>query len=220
VVPSGESRIETLRSGEEKIRHIFEESSANLLAACNEEYLSRMGEAIQLLTQTFHRGGKLLVFGNGGSAADAQHICGELAGRFNFDRPGLPAIALACNPALLTAWANDKSFETIFERQVQTLGKPGDVVWAISTSGNSMNVVLGCECARRNGLTVIGLTGPGGGKLAAHCDILMAAIAGETPRIQEVHLVTYHAICAAVEQKMFGGAKAAEPEPGTRSVPA
>jgi D-sedoheptulose 7-phosphate isomerase len=219
-VPSGESRIETLRSGEEKIRQIFEESSANLLAACNEEYIFRMGEAIQLLTQTFQRGGKLLVFGNGGSAADAQHICGELAGRFNLDRPGLPAIALTCNPALLTAWANDKSFETIFTRQIQALGKPGDVAWAISTSGNSPNVVLGCDCARRNGLKTIGLTGPGGGKTAPHCDILLAATGGTTPRIQEVHLVTYHAICAAVEENIFGGAKAAEPEPGTRAVPA
>jgi D-sedoheptulose 7-phosphate isomerase len=104
----------------------------------------------------------------------------------------------------VTAWSNDHSFETIFERQIQALGRPGDVAWAISTSGNSTNIVLGCECARRNGLTTIGLTGAGGGKLGPHCDILMAASTKETPRIQEVHLVTYHAICAGVEANLFG----------------
>ena len=157
-----------------------------------------------MLTKTFRDGGKLLVFGNGGSAADAQHICGELVGRFNMERPGLPAIALAGNPALVTAWANDHTFETVFERQIQALGKPGDAAWAISTSGNSPNVVLGCERARRAGLKTIGLTGAGGGKLAGCCDVLLAAPVQGTPRIQEVHLVTYHAICAGVEANLFG----------------
>ncbi len=187
------------------IRQIFEETSANLLAACNEDYIARIEEAIQLLTRTFQNGGKLLVFGNGGSAADAQHICGELVGRFNIDRPGLPAIALGCNPALVTAWGNDHSFETIFERQIHALGKPGDTAWAISTSGNSPNVVLGCESARRAGLKIIGMTGAGGGKLAAYCDILLAVPVQGTPRIQEVHLVTYHVICAGVESNLYGG---------------
>ena len=189
------------------IRRIFEQSAANLLQACDDAYQARVEEAIELLVTTFRNGGKLLVFGNGGSAADAMHIAGELAGRFYVDRPGLPAIALGCNPALVTAWSNDHSFETIFERQIQALGRPGDVAWAISTSGNSRNVVLGCECARRNGLTTIGLTGAGGGKLGPHCDILMAASTKETPRIQEVHLVTYHAICAGVEANLFGPPK-------------
>lgn len=187
------------------IRQIFEETAANLLAACSEDYIARIEEAIELLTRTFQSGGKLLVFGNGGSAADAQHICGELVGRFNINRPGLPAIALGCNPALVTAWGNDHSFETVFERQIQALGKPGDTAWAISTSGNSKNVLLGCESARRVGLKTIGLTGTGGGKLAACCDILLAVPAQGTPRIQEVHLVTYHAICAGVEANLFGG---------------
>jgi D-sedoheptulose 7-phosphate isomerase len=186
------------------IRRVFEQSAANLLHACDDAYEARVEEAIELLINTFRNGGKLLVFGNGGSAADAMHIAGELAGRFYLDRPGLPAIALGCNPALVTAWGNDHSFETIFERQIQALGKPGDVAWGISTSGNSPNVVLGCESARRNGLKTIGLTGAGGGTLARHSDILLAVPATGTPRIQEVHLVTYHVICAGVEADLFG----------------
>jgi D-sedoheptulose 7-phosphate isomerase len=154
--------------------------------------------------KTFRGGGKLLIFGNGGSAADAMHIAGELAGRFNMNRPGLPAVALGCNMALATAWSNDHTFETIFAREIEALGKPGDAAWGISTSGNSPNVVLGCERARRNGLKTIGLTGAGGGELGTHCDILLAPEVGETPRIQEVHLVTYHAICAGVEDSLFG----------------
>jgi D-sedoheptulose 7-phosphate isomerase len=188
----------------EGIRQILEESAANLQAACADDYVARIVEAIDLLTGTFKSGGKLLVFGNGGSAADAQHIAGELAGRFNLERPGLPAIALGCNPALVTAWSNDHSFEMAFEREIQALGRPGDVAWVISTSGNSPNVILGCECAQKSGLKTIGLTGPGGGKLARHCDVLLRAPGMTTPRIQEVHLATYHAICARVEANMFG----------------
>src|SRR2546429_782503 len=120
-----------------QISSVFQEISGNFKALSESGYAAGIARANALLIEAFRSGGKLLVFGNGGSAADAQHICGELVGRFNIDRPGLPAIALGCNPALVTAWGNDHSFETIFERQIQAFGKPGDVAWAISTSGNS-----------------------------------------------------------------------------------
>jgi D-sedoheptulose 7-phosphate isomerase len=191
-------------STERESRAAFEAAAGNLLAACHGDYLKRIGEATAALVSAFGNGKKLLVYGNGGSASDAQHICGELVGRFLKERRGLPALALSANQSVLTAWGNDYSFETVFERQVQALGHPGDVAWGISTSGNSLNVIRGHRIAREMGLTTIGLTGLGGGQLAPWCDILLAAPVRETPRIQEVHLVTYHAICAAVEERLFG----------------
>jgi D-sedoheptulose 7-phosphate isomerase len=184
---------------------IFYQSSETIRAAGSDpSYLSAMDGVIAAIVEAFKSGHKLLVFGNGGSAADAQHICAELVGRFVAERPGLPAIALTTDPSFLTAWSNDYSFDTVFARQIQALGEPGDIAWGISTSGNSCNVVAGLQAARKAGLTTIGLTGRGGGKAAEYCDHLLAAPSCETARIQEVHLVTYHAICGAVEQAMFG----------------
>ncbi len=188
------------------IKSIFDRAAATLLAAGTSSYLATIEASALAIVKAFHSGRKLLVFGNGGSSADAQHICAELVGRFAFERPGLPAVALSDNQALLTAWSNDHSFDTVFQRQIQSLGKSGDVAWGISTSGNSRNVVLGLRAAREAGLTTIGLTGRGGGEAAACCDHLLAVPSAETARIQEVHLVTYHAICAAVETAMFGPA--------------
>jgi D-sedoheptulose 7-phosphate isomerase len=128
-----------------------------------------------------------LVFGNGGSSADAQHICGELVGRFMCERRALPAIALSANQAVITAWSNDCSFETVFSRQIEALGRPGDVAWGISTSGNSPNVIEALRVARQSGLSTIGLTGQSGGRMAQWCDVLMAVPLTETPRVQEVH---------------------------------
>ena len=187
-----------------EVRSMFEDAAANLLRSCTGDYLARLGEAVAVLCEAFQSGKKLLVYGNGGSASDAQHICGELVGRFLKERRGLPAIALSSNQSVLTAWGNDYSFETIFERQVQALGSPGDVAWGISTSGNSENVIRGHRMARELGIATIGMTGEGGGRLAPLCDVLLAAPVRETPRIQEVHLVTYHAICASVEERLFG----------------
>lgn len=146
----------------------------------------------------------LLAFGNGGSSADAQHLCAELVGRFVRERRALPAIALTTNQALLTAWSNDYQFDDVFARQIEAFGRPGDVAFGISTSGNSPNVVNALKRARSLGLRTIGLTGAGGGAVAPHCDVLMAVPLTETPRIQEVHLVTYHALCAALEDRLFG----------------
>jgi D-sedoheptulose 7-phosphate isomerase len=156
-----------------------------------------------MLVAAFLSGQKLLVFGNGGSSADAHHICAELVGRFARERRGLPAMALSSDPSILTSLGNDYGFAAIFERQVEAHGKPGDVAWGISTSGNSPNVVRAMKAAKGLGLKTIGLTGAGGGEMAQFCDVLMATPLKETPRIQEIHVLTYHAICEAVEAKVF-----------------
>ena len=166
-------------------------------------YAASVGAAIELLHETFAGGGKLLAFGNGGSAADAQHLCAELVGRFRLERRPLPALALTTNQALLTAWSNDHHFDDVFARQVEGLGRHGDVALGISTSGNSPNVLNALRRARELGLRTVGLTGAGGGAMGELCDVLMAVPLTETPRIQEVHLVTYHAICGALEARLF-----------------
>jgi D-sedoheptulose 7-phosphate isomerase len=187
------------------LSEVFGQSAETIRAAGSDSsYLSAIEAVTQVIVKAFQSGHKLLVFGNGGSSADAQHICAELVGRFLAERPGLPAIALTADQAFLTAWSNDQTFDTVFARQIQALGRPGDVAWGISTSGNSCNIVAGLQAAREAGLTTIGLTGQGGGKTAAHCDHLLAAPSLETARVQEVHQVTYHAICGAVEAALFG----------------
>lgn len=144
----------------------------------------------------------LLVCGNGGSAADAQHIVGEMVGRFLKERRALKAICLSSNPAVLTAWSNDYSYETVFSRQVEAYGEEGGVLLGLSTSGNSGNVVKALEAARKLGMATIGLTGEGGGKMAALCDHLLAVPSRSTPAIQQVHLALYHCYCAAVEERL------------------
>jgi len=141
----------------------------------------------------------ILVCGNGGSAADAQHIAGELAGRFLLERPAIDVRALSADTALLTALGNDYGYETVFARQVQAHGRPGGVLLAISTSGRSRNVLAAAEAARQQGMTVIGLTGNGGGPLAALCDVLLAMPSPSTPLIQQCHQVVYHYLCAVTE---------------------
>jgi D-sedoheptulose 7-phosphate isomerase len=188
----------------ETMRQTFEAAANNMLLACSSDYLARVERAASLIVDAFRQGRKLLVYGNGGSSADAQHICGELVGRFLKERRGLPAIALGSNQAVLTAWGNDYTFDSVFERQVEALGQPGDVAWGISTSGNSPNILLAHRAAKQLGMTTIGMTGLGGGQLASLSDILLPAPIRETPRIQEIHLVTYHTICAAIEDELFG----------------
>lgn len=143
----------------------------------------------------------LLICGNGGSAADAMHIAGELVGRYKAERRALRAMALAADPAVLTAWSNDYSYDTVFARQVEAFGEAGGVLLALSTSGNSKNVIAAAEAARKRAMTVIALTGSGG-KLGAKADILLAAPSAETPLIQQVHICLYHYICAEVEARI------------------
>jgi D-sedoheptulose 7-phosphate isomerase len=144
-----------------------------------------------------------LFCGNGGSAADAQHWAGELVSRFNYDRPGLAAIALTTDTSILTAIGNDYGYERLFARQVEALGVTGDVLIAISTSGNSPNIVAALEAARVRGITSIGFTGEAGGKMAALCDICLRIPSSSTPRIQEGHEVLGHAICGMIEAAIF-----------------
>lgn len=177
----------------------FEEAVRNLNSICRTSYPDKIQLAIDLLVERFSAGNKLLVCGNGGSAADAMHICAELVGRFLQDRRALPAIALNANQAILTALSNDYSYDSVFSRQVEALANAGDVVWGISTSGNSKNVVQALRTARARGAKTIGLTGKGGGDMAEYADVLLAVPLLATPRIQEIHLVTYHVICEAVE---------------------
>jgi D-sedoheptulose 7-phosphate isomerase len=156
-----------------------------------------------LIAEALRAGGKLLLCGNGGSAADAQHIAAELTGRFQLNRPALAAIALTTDTSALTAIANDFGYDVIFSRQVEALGRKGDVLLAISTSGNSPNVVLAADKARAQGMAVIGMTGPSGGKLADRADINLASPGRTTDRIQELHITVGHILCALVESALF-----------------
>ncbi len=178
------------------------------------ETLSRAAEDVKLraaihaiadtITAAFRAGRKLLIAGNGGSAADAQHIAGEFLSRLNFDRNPLPAIALTTDTSVLTAIGNDYGFERTFERQVRGLGQKGDVFIAISTSGRSPNIVAALKAAREMGLTTIGFTGTAAnGTMQPLCDYCLAAPSPETPLIQQIHIVAAHAICGLVEASMF-----------------
>jgi D-sedoheptulose 7-phosphate isomerase len=144
----------------------------------------------------------LLVCGNGGSAADAMHIAGELVGRYLRERRALNVVCLSSNPSVLTAWANDYSYDTVFARQVEAYGREGGVLLGISTSGNSENVVRALEAAHVAGMRTIGLTGQGGGKMAPLCDILLDVPSRITPEIQQVHICLYHFICEQIEARV------------------
>ena len=158
--------------------------------------------AAGMITDSLRAGGKLLLFGNGGSAADAQHVAAELVGRFRLERAPLPALALADNGAAVTAIANDYAFADVFARQVTGLGAAGDVALAISTSGNSPNVLEGIAAAGARDMRTIGLTGAGGGALASAVDVCIAVPAHATARIQEAHSVVAHLICEIVERDL------------------
>jgi D-sedoheptulose 7-phosphate isomerase len=163
-----------------------------------------LAAAAAVVTKVLKAGNKVLSAGNGGSAADAQHLEAELVGRFLLDRPGLAAMALTTNPSTVTAIINDYPAETLFSRQVEALGTEGDVFVGFSTSGNSPNVVNALATARDKGLITIGVTGKGGGRMAHLCDVLVAVPSESTPRIQEVHLLVVHLICELVERALFG----------------
>ena len=161
-----------------------------------------MDKAVDVTAAALGANKPLLVCGNGGSASDASHIVGEMVGRFLKERRALKAVCLTSNSSVLTAWSNDYSYETVFSRQVEAYAEEGGVLLGISTSGNSKNVVLALEAARARGMATIGLTGEGGGKMAALCDHLFAVPSKSTPAIQQVHLCLYHHFCAAVEDKL------------------
>jgi D-sedoheptulose 7-phosphate isomerase len=169
----------------------------------NDQLLDKMATAIQKIVECFSKGAKVLVCGNGGSAADAQHIAAELSGRFYYDRPPLAAEALHVNSSMVTAVANDYGFDFVFARMVEALGRKGDVLIAISTSGNSSNIIKAVESAKKTGMTVIGMTGESGGSMKDMCDVILNVPSSDTPRIQESHILLGHIICEQVEKTIF-----------------
>lgn len=160
---------------------------------------------VRLLIETFDSGGRAYVCGNGGSAADAQHIAGELAGRFRRERRPLPCVALTTDTSVLTAVGNDYGFKDVFARQVEALGGEGDVLWALSTSGSSANVLAAAEAARRRGMRVAAMTGAGGGALAGLADVCFRAPAERTDLVQQLHQLAYHVICELIDEHFAAG---------------
>lgn len=169
----------------------------------SERLTDEIGAAVAVFVATFRSGGKVLFCGNGGSAADAQHLAAELSGRFYLNRRALFAEALHVNSSYLTAVGNDYGFDVVYARMVEAAGRPGDVLVAISTSGNSPNILRAAEQARKSGMTVIGMTGASGGHLRDTCDILLNVPSTDTPRIQESHILIGHIICELVEKELF-----------------
>jgi D-sedoheptulose 7-phosphate isomerase len=156
------------------------------------------------LVECFRKGNKVMLCGNGGSAADSQHMVAEFVNRFRMDRAALPAIALTVDTSILTAIGNDSSYELTFSRQVEALGKPGDILAAISTSGGSPNILKALDVARARGLTTVGFTGERGRlSMASKCDLCLVVPSADTPRVQEVHEFIWHVICGVVEQALF-----------------
>jgi D-sedoheptulose 7-phosphate isomerase len=204
VTVNSRSPIENRRQNDLVAEH-FRRSCETLSRAADDPNLrASIHEIAEAITAAFRDGRKLLIAGNGGSAADAQHIAGEFLSRLNFDRNPLPAIALTTDSSVLTAIGNDYGFDRTFERQVRGLGQSGDVFIAISTSGRSANVIAALKAARGAGLTTIGFTGSrDNGLMQPLCDHCLAAPAAETPLIQQIHIVAAHAICGLVERTLF-----------------
>ena len=185
--------------------HFRRSQSVMEQAAGDQALRATMLAIADCITRSFRGGGKLLIAGNGGSAADAQHIAGEFLSRLRFDRNPLPAIALTTDTSVLTAVGNDYGYEQVFERQIRGLGRQGDVFIGISTSGRSPNVLAALDAARKLGITTIGFTGTahGANAMRALCDIVLAAPTDDTPLIQQIHITAAHAICEVVERDLF-----------------
>lgn len=179
----------------------------NLLA--DEKIIATITESVAVIVHAFNNGNKVLFCGNGGSAADAQHLAAEFSGRFYIDRDALPAEALHCNTSYLTAVANDYNFNLIYSRLIKGLGKKGDVLVGLSTSGNSANIINAFETAREKEMITIGFTGFTGGAMKVISDYLLNVPSTDTPRIQESHILLGHIICELVEQELFGHTAAA-----------
>jgi D-sedoheptulose 7-phosphate isomerase len=187
-----------------QIKEIIQASiDVKAAALQNDALLKTLTECIDLITTAFKNGNKVLFCGNGGSAADAQHLAAEFSGRFYTDRDALPAEALHCNTSYITAVANDYSYDVIYSRIVKGIGKKGDVLIGLSTSGNSKNIMNAFETAREKGVITIGFTGATGGKMKILSDHLINVPSTDTPRIQESHILLGHIICQLVEEKLY-----------------
>jgi D-sedoheptulose 7-phosphate isomerase len=194
-VPVDESQIDEI------FQHEFDQHKS-VVEATAQAVRRDFGRALVLLEQSIKQGGQLLFFGNGGSAADAQHIAAELVVRYKSNRKAIAAIALTTDTSILTACANDLGFEALFERQIEALGRPGDVAIGISTSGKSPNVLRGLRQARSSGLKTVGFSGGSGGDMEAVCDALIIVPTTVTARIQEMHITLGHMLCVALELRL------------------
>jgi D-sedoheptulose 7-phosphate isomerase len=188
----------------EQIKKIFAESiSLKQTILVDEKLLNLCQVVAEKVSEAFKSDKKVLMCGNGGSAADAQHLAAEFSGRFYFDRDPLFAEALHVNTSYITAVANDYSYDEIYARLIKAKGREGDVLFGISTSGNSKNIVRAFEQAKKQGMIIVGMTGEGGGKMAECCDYLIDIPSKDTPRIQECHITLGHIICQLVEEDLF-----------------
>ena len=190
----------------EAIIKAFEES-AQVKVKFVRDNVDKIVEVVQLISQAFREGKKVILFGNGGSAMDASHIAAEFVNRFLMERPPLPAIALNTDTAVLTSISNDYDYSQVFSKQLSALGHEGDVVIGISTSGNSPNVIKAIDVAKKNGMRTVVLTGGNGGKLANMADHTFIVQTKHTPRIQETHITLGHTICQMVDEELFGNAR-------------
>ena len=170
----------------------------------NDDLLEKIVTVAQLCLEVYHNGKKTMLAGNGGSAADAQHIAAELVGRYGFDRPSLPSLALTTDTSNLTAIGNDYGYDFVFSRQLEGMGQEGDTFIGISTSGNSVNIINAFESAKKKGITTVALTGRDGGKMASIADIALVIPSNSTPRIQESHILVGHILCDIIEKELFG----------------
>lgn len=185
-------------------KQIQEQNNLTAEIAADEQFLNIIDEVIKIIVDAYKLGNKVMFCGNGGSAADAQHLAAELSGKFHLDRDPLAAEALHVNSSYITAVANDYSFDKIYSRYVSGAGKKGDVLFGLSTSGNSENIVQAFEAAKKNQMITVGLTGKSGGKLKALSEFLINVPSENVPRIQEMHLLIGHIICEKVESEFFG----------------
>jgi len=187
---------------EDMIVKIFKESCHVKEVFINEN-LSRLVSIVEVIKKCLENGNKILIFGNGGSSSDSQHLAAEFVNRFRIERPPLPAVSLAADTAVITSIGNDYDFSEIFSKQIRAIGQPGDVAWGLSTSGKSANVIKGLETARKNGLITVGFAGKDGGDIARMCDYILTVPSTSTARIQEVHITAGHVICEMVDFKLF-----------------
>jgi len=187
---------------EDIVVRLFRESNQVKEAFLNDN-LSKLVKVVDAVTAALKGGKKVLLFGNGGSAADAQHIAAEFVNRFQIERPPLPAIALTTDTSIITSIANDYDFSEVFDKQIRAIGQAGDIAWGFSTSGSSPNVLKALETAKKMGMVTVGLTGKDGGRIAAIVDVALNVPSGSVPRIQEAHITVGHVICEMVDFRLF-----------------
>ncbi len=187
--------------------HIAESISVKEAILANPALCGVIATAAEAVVNCYERGHRVLIAGNGGSAADAQHIAAELVNKFYFDRPAIDAVALTTNTSVITAVCNDLGYDHLFSRQVEALGRQGDIFIAISTSGTSENILRALESCRKLGIFAIGMTGMGGGRMRTLCDLTIEVPSSVTPRIQEAHIMIGHILCSIVEESLFGPSK-------------